>query len=75
MYTALTKRVIGMVGMIPKQVRIDVTIDRFLKQRAIELGVSESEIVRRALTAAAQDADRERNLGQTLEEEPTSPRH
>jgi hypothetical protein len=39
--------------MIPKQIRISANTNRFLKQRARELGVSESSVVRQALDSAA----------------------
>jgi hypothetical protein len=51
-----------MARMIRKQVRIDPSSERFLKERSRQLGITESEIVRRALKHAAREASVERSM-------------
>jgi hypothetical protein len=48
--------------MIRKQIYIDAGNERFLKQRALELGVTEAEVVRKALTAAEERAVSDKRL-------------
>lgn len=52
MYTMMYKEEISMAQMIRKQIYIDAANEKFLKQRASELGVTEAEVVRQALTEA-----------------------
>jgi hypothetical protein len=49
-----------MVAMVRKQVYIEPAQDRFLKRRANELGVTEAELIRRAIDALAQTPARPR---------------
>jgi hypothetical protein len=42
-----------MVAMVRKQVYIEPAQERFLKRRATELGVSEAELIRRAIDSLA----------------------
>ncbi len=43
-----------MVAMVRKQVYIEPAQDRFLKRRARELGVTEAELIRRAIDSLSQ---------------------
>ncbi|HYI17004.1 MAG TPA: hypothetical protein VEX37_16520 [Thermomicrobiales bacterium] len=45
-----------MAQMIRKQIYIDADHERFLKQRSIELGVTEAEVVRQAIDGAERQA-------------------
>jgi hypothetical protein len=56
---------------IPKQIRITAENERFLKQRAGELGVSESEVVRQALAYAAGAVSMVDNRSHTCDDRPT----
>src|SRR5688500_14808668 len=49
-----------MAQMIRKQIYIDADNERFLKERATELGVTEAEGVRQAMAEAARQARSER---------------
>ena len=49
-----------MVAMVRKQVYIEPGQDRFLKRRANELGVSEAELIRRAIDSLGRSSTRPR---------------